>query len=192
MFDLLNRLRRRPAMYIGYNSPTHLQSFIHGFTFEKQLASTNELGELSRFNDWVAKKFNYYESTSGWANMIEDQREDKQEALHLFFELLDEYRKVQHKTISESTDIKEDKIDRTWRGYSRMKKTKGKIEAIYKPTPSKLFIQELELDKTWYALIAKDEINRTLSSGNFDCVMDAKNAAIKLFGTNIQSWKDQN
>jgi len=177
-------------MYIGYNSPTHLQSFLHGFTFERQIESTNELGELSKFNDWVAKKFNYYESTIGWAHMIEDQRDDRTEALHFFFELWDEFRKIEHKIISQSNDIKEDKIDRTWRGYSRNKKIRGTFEAVHKPTPAKLLIKEIKLDKSWFALIAKDEQNRTLSTGNSDNLNDAKNVAMTVFGTDLKSWKD--
>jgi len=177
-------------MYIGYNSPTHLQSFLHGFTFERQIESTNELGELSNFNDWVAKKFNYYESTSGWAHMIEDQRDDKTEALHLFFELWDEFLNIEHEIIAKSTDIKEEEIDRTWRGYSRMKKIRGTFEAIHKPTPTKLLIKEIKLGKTWFALIAKDELNRTLSTGNSDNLTDAKNFAMSVFGTDLKSWKD--
>ena len=178
-------------MYIGYNSPTHLQSFLHGYTFERQIESTNELGELSNFNDWVAKKYNYYESTSGWAHMIEDQREDKTEALHLFFELWDEFRKIEHKFISESSDIKEDKIDRTWRGYSRMKKVKGTFDAIHKPTPEKLLIQNIQLDKTWYALVAKDEHLRTLICSNSDTLEETKDIARRLFGTELNSWNDK-
>ena len=192
IFNLINRIRRRPAMYIGYSSPTHLQSFLHGFTFERQIEATNELGELSNFNDWVAKKYNYYESTSGWAYMIEDQRGDKSEALHLFFELWDEFRGIEHEIIFESIDIKEEKIDRTWRGYSRLKKIRGTFEALYKPTPTKLLIQEIKFEKCWFSLIAKDEQNRTLSSRSTDNIDDAKNVAMKVFGTELKSWKAPN
>ncbi len=89
MFELLDKIRPRPGMYIGYHSPTHLHSFLSGVQFATDSDKYNSLFEsdqpnFNEFHDWVAKKFNYYESTSGWAYMIEDQRVDKEGFVVIF------------------------------------------------------------------------------------------------------------
>ena len=38
-----------------------------------------EEADFYEFHDWVANKFGYKSSTSGWAYMIEDQRDDKED-----------------------------------------------------------------------------------------------------------------
>lgn len=192
IFSLLDKIRVRPGMYLGYISPTNLQSFLHGYTFERELKKTDELGQLATFNDWLGKKLNYYEPTSGWAHMIEDQREDRNEALIYLYELWDEFRNIDRQLVSESVDIKEDQIDRTWRGYARLKKKNGTFEAIHKPTPIKLVIKEIFLDKVYYSLIAKSSMNRTLLNVYVSSIKDAKNSALRIFGTELDSWIDEN
>ena len=100
MLHILNKIRRRPGLYIAVHSPTHLDSFLSGFYLATNSTGNDcDLFNFIRFSDWVAKKFNYFESTSGWAHMIEDQCDDKEESLWLFFELLDEFMGIVHKTI---------------------------------------------------------------------------------------------
>jgi hypothetical protein len=43
------------------------------------------------FNDWVAEKLGFTESTSGWCNMISEGTGNDEQAYHRFFQLLDEF-----------------------------------------------------------------------------------------------------
>ena len=149
-YELIDMIRMRTEMYTGHSSPTHLHSFLSGYFFAKtHEAIKEESPKFHRFHDWVANKFDYYESTSGWAYMIEDQREDKKEALYLFYELLDEYRGIKHQQLANVEFKHEEKTDRTWRGYSRMQKVRGTFKAIPKPLPNCLTIRRIKLEEEW-------------------------------------------
>ncbi|NJL76193.1 MAG: hypothetical protein HC892_15420 [Saprospiraceae bacterium] len=77
-YELIDQIRMRTEMYIGYSSPTHLSSFLSGYFYAKiNEEIKEEEPNFHGFHDWVANKFGYRESTSGWAYMIEYQREDK-------------------------------------------------------------------------------------------------------------------
>ena len=171
-------------MYLECESPTHLQSFIHGYTFERDLGNTCELNELFLF------KFNYYDPPFGWAHMIEQQREDKQDAFHLFYELWDEFRKIEHKTVAESFDIEEDKIDRNQYEYARVNSLRGSTKILNKPIPTRILVKRIEFDLNWYALIAKEDQNRTLYCRNTDDLEESKDIALRIFGGSLNSWHD--
>lgn len=176
-------------MYIGPHSPTHLNSFLCGFS----IATNDEVfkTEYSNFgfHDWVAKKLGYYESTSGWAYMIEDQREDKEEALWLFFELLDEYRGIKHELIHSIDYLLRYKLDTTWRGYSRKRKIRATFEAIPKPRPTKLIIRKMNLDEEYYSLIALNDDGEILDVGNSENLNIIFDWSENVYGIPKSEWK---
>jgi hypothetical protein len=53
----------------------------------------SDAADFFRFHDLVARRLGYFESTSGWANMIRDKSASDAEAFHQFYILLDEFRK---------------------------------------------------------------------------------------------------
>ena len=86
--DLLEKIRKRPGLFLGERSITALYQLavgIHGME--------NDAGfQLpSDFNNWVAYRFHYKESTSGWKNMILGVCENESDAFSRFFALLDEH-----------------------------------------------------------------------------------------------------
>jgi hypothetical protein len=92
LYDSLDKMRERPAMYLGSHSITRMESFICGF-FE---GSSHENPEnppfFEGFNDFVGKFYGKY-TTAGWKNLIlSDHYGNEKEALDRFFVLLDEYR----------------------------------------------------------------------------------------------------
>lgn len=193
IYDLIDKIRRRPTLYIGYASPTHLHSFLLGYYFSTKGEMTqNEIPSFGKFNDWVAKKFDYYESTSGWANMIENQREDKSEALYLFFELLDEFRGIEHTKIASVVFKHEDIVDKSWRGYSQLKKVRGTFETIPKPLPEELEIRKVDLGDVWYELVGKNKKGQILSITRADDLDRVYEAAKSDFGVEENEWKKEN
>lgn len=72
IYDLLEVLSHRTAMYTGENKLSNIKSFIDGYTFafsaedERKKFNSSFYG----FHDWVAEKFGFNESTAGWHNMI--------------------------------------------------------------------------------------------------------------------------
>lgn len=177
-------------MYIGYHSPTHLHSFLSGFSFATNFQSSEiEQPNFNDFHDWIAKRLNYYESTSGWAHMIEDQREDKEEALWLFFELLDEFRGISHEVIYSIDYFPHYKLDTSWRGYSRQKKVRGTFKAVPKPRPTTLIIRKMNLDESWYSLIALNEKNEILDIRTSTDLGDMYKWGLDIYDIGFDKWK---
>lgn len=187
IYEIIDKVRRRPGMYIGHHSPTHLSSFLSGYQ-QAKVAPDNEYKEESEFHgfhDWVARRFGYYESTSGWAYMIEDQREDKEEALWLFFQLLDEYRKLAPEILFEQKYDSSFNLDMSL--YSRCEKVWGSFKAISKPRPEYIKILEVLPNKDWVALVAFSNENQILDVHGADDVNKARMLATKKYGLRLET-----
>ncbi len=189
-YELIDEIRMRTAMFTGYSSPTHLHSFLSGFFYANRDEDiTEETPSFHGFHDWIADKFGYKESTSGWAYMIEDQRDDKSEALYLFYELLDKYRGIRHKQIAKVEFSHEAKIDRSWRGYSRLKKIKGGFTEIPKPLPKEIIIRQLERSDRWFQMVAKNTKDEILFIWNSQELEKVYNRATEIFGIEKEEWE---
>lgn len=95
IYDVLARIRSKPAMYIGEKSIVRLDAFLQGISTGLAMANLalRDVHDFRRFYDWVARRLGFYESTSGWCNMILSKSSNDEEALKQFFVLLDEFRK---------------------------------------------------------------------------------------------------
>lgn len=94
--DILEQIRRRPAIYTGENTLRSICHFLSGYSFaldRHNVSTDNDPLILAReFHDWVAYRLHFYESTSGWCNMICARTSTGQEAIDRFFQLLDDFR----------------------------------------------------------------------------------------------------
>ena len=189
VYELLDHIRMRTELYIGYSSPTHLHSFLLGYSNAEGFKEIKrEQPIFHGFHDWVAGKFGYYESTSGWAHMIEDQREDRREALYLFYELLDEYRGIRREEIAGVKFDHDEAIDTSWTGYSRSKKVQGTFKAIPKPLPKELIIRRVELTQTWFQLVAKNDKQEILFLWDSVELSKVYTRAKQIFGVEADEW----
>jgi hypothetical protein len=103
IYNLIDRIRPRPAMYLGENSVSLLRAFLGGYmtaAYESQTSFVEENPPFGAFHDWVAMKLGYFESTSGWANMLlAAENGDETKALERFFVYLDDFKQRQAKVI---------------------------------------------------------------------------------------------
>jgi hypothetical protein len=95
IYDVLDAIRKKPGMYIGEPSLQRLHDFLGGYSagLGRVRFSLKDTADFHRFHDWVAQRLGFYESTSGWCNMIRDKSTSEADALQKFFLLLDEFRK---------------------------------------------------------------------------------------------------
>jgi hypothetical protein len=101
--DLLERIRKRPGMYLGECSLSALYHTIGGYTMALHahgIDNDRNLRLPDDFNDWVAYRLHYKESTSGWKNMILGVSESEAAAFTRFFELLDQHTTRQPKVVA--------------------------------------------------------------------------------------------
>jgi hypothetical protein len=151
--------------------------------------SNNKLGvpDFNNFHNWVANRLGYYESTSGWAYMIEDQRRDKEEALWLLFELLDEFREIRHAEVARINYQQHFNLDGSQ--YCRMKKVRGTFKAIKKPRPKNLSIKRIDSGGGWYSLIALNNKNEILDIRNADDLKMLFKKANEIYGVEQEEWR---
>ncbi len=96
LYNLIQNIQKRPAMYLGQPSITHFQSFLAGYFFAR-----HQLGQLdpeeekhfANFETWIQEKFKITSSQS-WDKIILFFSPDDHQALNLFFELFDEFSRV--------------------------------------------------------------------------------------------------
>jgi len=115
--DHLNDLRKRPQMYVGEVRLDFISSYLTGYEMAMKIAGVNDpsMPDFSGFREFVRKKYQFFGSSNGWANMIlavtigfdptdmhwGDFRnkiispEQHQRSVTEFFNLLDEYQSTQ-------------------------------------------------------------------------------------------------
>ena len=96
LYDIIDEIQDRTAMYVGDGSILQLRAFLSGFSWAENKLGVKlapETPSFGDFHDWIAEKFGWYESTAGWANIIRQEYDgDEQRAGRAFFEWLSEFR----------------------------------------------------------------------------------------------------
>lgn len=103
LYDLLERIRQRPGMYLGSVSITRLNGFLGGYLCsrtELRLPDTQQEQEFSQFQDWIQARYKIT-SAHGWDQIILFFASDERDAFHRFFQLLDEFRKGEPADLSQ-------------------------------------------------------------------------------------------
>lgn len=92
-FDLLQRIKQRPGMYLGKCSITRLRAFLDGYEMaraELGFPDTEEQQQLDGFQEWIQERYQIT-STHGWDSIILFFSVDEKDALDKFFKLLEEF-----------------------------------------------------------------------------------------------------
>jgi hypothetical protein len=93
LYELIQKIKKRPSLYLGKKSLSHLQVFLDGYTFARRqsaLPLSAQEQEFDRFQEWVEQRFQQPD-TQSWAKIIIFHSEDEAQALELFFELFEEF-----------------------------------------------------------------------------------------------------
>lgn len=99
LYDLLQKIRVSPGLYIGSSSLTRLHAFIDGYTYRDCLDNANSGNCLDGFREFVAAKYDM-NTDHGWSDFIQFFNiNDEQKAFNEFYRLLDEFIKIKYITI---------------------------------------------------------------------------------------------
>lgn len=101
LYELIQKIKKRPSMYLGRRSISNLRSCIAGYILacrELGVPQTDKEREFVNFQDWIKKKFNI---TSGkyWDSIILFHSKDEITALDRFFELFEEFLQAKEKDL---------------------------------------------------------------------------------------------
>ena len=108
---LLEVIRERPAMYLGQRSLSALSSYLQGYRMALSVYDIQSPTLPPDVHDWVAYRLHFYESTSGYRNLILKRVPEESAALDRFFELLDERKNRKPRVVAQVRGGKE----YTWR-----------------------------------------------------------------------------
>jgi hypothetical protein len=100
LYELIRKIKKRPAFYLGQKSLSHLQVFLDGYTFARRQSGipiSAQEQEFEKFQEWIEQRFQQ-PNTQSWTKIILFHSEDEAQALDLFFELFDEFLKEQEGT----------------------------------------------------------------------------------------------
>jgi hypothetical protein len=92
-YQLLDKIKTRPALYLGKRSICSLPAFLDGYTcacHQLGIPVTEQEQEFAEFQDWIEKKINQ-PSTQSWARIILFYSEDESQALDTFFQLFEDF-----------------------------------------------------------------------------------------------------
>ncbi|WP_017303312.1 hypothetical protein [Spirulina subsalsa] len=93
LYDLLERIKKRPGMYLGRVSLIRLKMLLLGYSMSREelgLELTQQEKQFSQFQNWIQEKYNV-NSSEGWENIILSQVNDERLAFELFFELFEQF-----------------------------------------------------------------------------------------------------
>lgn len=102
IYELIQRIRSRPSMYLGKPYITRFKAFLDGY-----IGARNDLGfalneqeeMLNKFQEWIQSRFKITSSHS-WAEIILFYSGDERDALDKFFELFDKFLGSEGKLLS--------------------------------------------------------------------------------------------
>lgn len=93
-YELLDAIRRCPAMYLGRSSLHDLFIWLVGYSMgrmEAGIVPSDEEREFEEFDAFVQEKYDWHD-VGGWAAKIAYYHREDASALDEFFKLLDEFR----------------------------------------------------------------------------------------------------
>lgn len=95
LFELLEKIQKKPALYIGAASVSHLRMFIVGYRFARAEAgleaSEAEIDFYKNFQPWLQNKLSI-RTVNSWDRLISLTCINEKAAFDYFFQLLHEFR----------------------------------------------------------------------------------------------------
>ncbi|PHJ62929.1 hypothetical protein VF14_13275 [Nostoc linckia z18] len=105
-YELLQEIKRRPALYLSRKSIFDFHSFLQGYEIARinlGFTKTEEEIEFDNFLEWL-RKICPVKTHHTWANLILFYSADERDALDKLFALFDDYQAQKHNEI-ENDDV---------------------------------------------------------------------------------------
>lgn len=93
LYDLLQKIKKRPAMYLGRHSVFSLQAYLDGYYYARRelgVPLTEQESEFQEFLKWIRERFNV-ETGQLWSSILLFHSADERSAIDRFFNLFEEF-----------------------------------------------------------------------------------------------------
>lgn len=94
IFHLLDIIKKRPWIFLWDNKISTLRTFIAWYwaCLDEYNIVERESLIFDELHEWVTNYYKYEKSAKGWPTIIKEQTKTEEEALQLFFELLEKFK----------------------------------------------------------------------------------------------------
>ncbi|QHT70576.1 hypothetical protein GXP67_29950 [Rhodocytophaga rosea] len=203
IYNLLEKIKERPSMYLGEKRISSLRTFIDGYTFglwEYNIQTEEETPPFVLLHKWVAKKFGWGQTSAGWNTiLLNENLGDEEKALDQFFEILPEFMNVIPTRISR---VKINEVNkshyliegRKYTGFSRTQEiTTNEINSI----PDFIYVVKFSQDTGYVNYYIKEEKilkdqwhyeNRTEAIKRIELEVGKKILIEEIPQTDISNW----
>jgi len=96
LYDLIQNIHKRPAMYSGRPSIANLRTFLAGYCFARRelgIPQTPQEQAFSKFQPWIEQKFSLADHQT-WEQIILGFFQDEHSGLEQFFQLFAEFTQI--------------------------------------------------------------------------------------------------
>jgi len=192
IYDIMDGVRERPALFMGSKSITALKNFLDGAVYTSHILGIDDGYNYFSpipfrfFNDYVAQYYNYFESTSGWMNMIlyKNNGEEKV-SFDTFYTLLDNFRSITISKIQKCVLTQEQINYHTEYEYASkrlLNKGCNRIEPLF-IDPKAIYLIELSNNSGYLCIVECDDTIFLHSS-----LLRSRQSAIKYFKSNFSGF----
>jgi hypothetical protein len=189
IYDILDGVRERPELFMGSKTITVLKNFLAGAVYTSHILGMddgcNEFSPIPfRFiNDYVAYFYNYFESTSGWMNMILNKNNGEETAsFDIFYTLLDNFRSINILKIQKCVLTQEQikyHIENEYAPKRVLHNDCNRVEPLF-IDPKAIYLIELSNNSGYLCMV---EGNDTIFLHSF--LLRSRQSAIKYFKSNF-------
>lgn len=193
-FELIERMRERPGVWLGKKSISLLNVFLYGYgaaemDYNIRIEQRQQLLPLSWWfmHEFAKIKCNEYESTAGWCNIILNHCGGEEEAaLDKFYEFFDEFRLLKMESgrkalLSRENMYYNDSMEHCRHVYM------DRIEPCYK-NPIAVYITELS-ENNGFVMAVETEEKIEIERKIFRSYEKAEEFAEIHFGK-IENWQE--
>ena len=90
VYEMIQKIRARPKMFLGHPSVNNLYVFLTGFTYARKDDGVGDFDFLAGFGQWVHDRYRIT-STQSWAQIIQFFSTCEEDELPLCWKLMDQY-----------------------------------------------------------------------------------------------------
>ena len=169
IYDIMDGVREKPALFMGSKSITALRNFLDGAIYASQILGIDDDGcndfspiPFRFFNDYVAQFYNYFESTSGWMNMILNKNNvEEKDSFDIFYKLLDDFRSINISKIQKCVLTQEQinyHMENEYTNKRVLNNDSNQIEPLF-IGPKAIYLLELSNNSGYLCMVEGNETN---------------------------------
>jgi hypothetical protein len=190
MYDLIDLMKVRTGMYLGESKISNMSSFLDGYLFCSQIHNIKQekvFPPFWYFHEWAKEKYNWYESTAGWKNIIlQENNNDEEAVLNVFFDLMDDF-KTLHPIKIEQLKLEKENLDFHHSEECKTKYMDGR--PIYDTASAVLLVTYSHNFGSSYFVLNTDCDADFSWRDRFKNVKAAKESIKGLFGEPCSAWQ---